>query len=191
MLARPSRSVFLATLATLALLLAACASQPPVYSNLDRDADFNRFQTWAFHPQPATDKKDYSTLVTKYFKTAIRREMAALGYDYSENNPDLLVNFSLAVEDKSRVESSGPTFGFYSYRHGLYGTWPFYDRDVRTIEYKEGTAGIDLVDARRKQLVWEAVIEGRLSGKDLDNAEDTIARAVAAMFREHPLHRGQ
>lgn len=170
-------------------LLASCSSTPTVYSNWDKSINLAAYRTYGFYPQLGTDKEGYSTLVTKYFKTAVTREMDVLGYKYTDKNPDLLVNFAMSIEDKSRIESSGAGIGYYSYRHGLYGTWPLYDQEFRTVEYKKGTANIDLIDARKKQLVWESIIEGRLTKKAMDNAEETISNAVAEMFKRHPFHR--
>ncbi len=180
--------VFITRFSVCALLivLAGCATSPVQYANFDRSADFSAYQTFSFYPEPGTDKRGYSTLVTKYFQKAIRREMEALGYRFSNDNPDLLVNFAMSIKDKSEVQSSGPTIGYYSYRHGLYSVWPMYDRDVRTVNYKQGTANIDVIDAAREQLIWEAVAEGRLTTKAMDNAEETISTVVAQMFDRYP-----
>ena len=37
--------------------------------------------------------------------------------------------------------------------------------DVETVHYKVGTANIDVVDARKRELVWEGVAEGKLTDK--------------------------
>ncbi len=57
-------------------------------------------------------------------------------------------------------------YGYYGYRYGLYNAWPMYDED-RTVTYKVGTLNIDIVDAEKKQLVWEGVAEGRVSEEEL------------------------
>ncbi len=68
--------------------------------------------------------------------------------------------------------------GYYGYRGGMYGGWPMYSNDVTTTHYKVGTGNIDVVDAARKQLVWEGVAEARLTDKMLDNPGPAIDSIV-------------
>lgn len=178
--------------ATLALLT-ACASGPKVRSDQDPGANFASYRTWNFAPDLGTDRAGYSTLVTSHFKTAVAREMQARGYTQSDQ-PDLLVNFFTTVRDQTSVESTprvqlGVGIGYYRYRSGLYGAWPMY-HDVTSTTYQVGTASIDVVDAARKQLVWEGVAEGRLTEKMLDSPGPAIAQAVAEIFTKYPARAG-
>ena len=75
---------------------------------------------------------------------------------------------------------------YYGYRYGLYGAWPLYDNDVRTVTYPIGTANIDVVDARQKQMIWEGVAQGRLSDQDMNNPRDSIAQVVTQLFARFP-----
>ena len=76
--------------------------------------------------------------------------------------------------------------GYYGYRYGLYAAWPLYASDVSTVHYKVGTANIDVVDARRKQLIWEGVAEGRLTQQAMENPETGISGVVTELFRRYP-----
>ena len=62
--------------------------------------------------------------------------------------------------------------------------------DVQTVRYKVGTANIDIVDWRQKQLVWEGVIEGRLTDKMMENPQAAIDAAVAEMYTKFPGRAG-
>ena len=75
--------------------------------------------------------------------------------------------------------------GYYGYRDGLYGGWPLYDRD-RTINYQIGTINVDIVDAAKKQLIWEGVAEGRVTEEALANPKVTINAVVTEMMRKYP-----
>jgi len=44
-----------------------------------------------------------------------------------------------------------------------------YDDLDRTVTYKVGTINVDIVDAEKKQLIWEGVSEGRISKEALAN----------------------
>lgn len=84
-----------------------------------------------------------------------------------EASPQLLVNFNAALVEKTRV-STVPVLvkgslgfyggGYYGYRRVAYLPWPQYVDQTIVSNYKEGTLNIDVIDAARKQLVWEGVV---------------------------------
>lgn len=181
--------------AVLLALLAGCAtSRPSIRADYDRSADFSSYRTYDFESELGTDRAGYSTIITSHFKRAVSRELEARGYRRSESNPDLLVNFFAAIEEKTAVRSSPSTtvgVGYYGYRYGLYTAWPAYGaRDVRTVTYKTGTANVDLIDAERKQLVWEGIAEGRVTEDDLQDPAATIDTVVAELFERFPATAG-
>lgn len=168
---------------------AATSERPDIRVNTAPDANFSAYSTFGFPAQTGTDRGGYSTLVTDYFKSAVRTQMEARGYHYVEGNPELLVNFFANVRERTEVRSD-PTFtsgfGYYGYRYGLYGTWPLYSPDVNTVRYRVGTANIDVVDAAKKQLIWEGVAEGRISEGDMDNPKPAIESVVTQLFTRFP-----
>lgn len=183
-----TRSLLLAT--GLALLATACASSgPQVRTDYDTGADFNAYRSFGFVEPLGTDRSGYSTLMTAHFKAAARQEMEKLGYTYSEDNPDLLVNFFSNTENRTDVRSRPSTswsIGYYGYRSGLYFGLPIHHSHTDTRHYKVGTLNIDVVDAEREQLIWEGMMEGRLSREDMENPRATIAEAVRQIFSHYP-----
>jgi hypothetical protein len=171
--------------------LAGCATNPSadIHVNSAPDANFGAYSTFGFPEQTGTDRGGYSTLVTSYFKSAVREQMEMRGYQYVDENPDLLVNFYAKVHERTEVRSD-PTFsaayGYYGYRYGLYSAWPFYDDNVRTVTYPVGTANIDIVDARRKQMIWEGVAQGVVSEEDMKHPRESISRVVTQLFARYP-----
>lgn len=168
------------------LVLSACTTTPNVRTDFDRNVDFSTYRTFGFVDALGTDKSGYSTLLTGYFKAAVQREMTGLGYTYSDKAPDLLVNFSTNSEARTDVRSTGMTTGYYGYRRGMYAGFPAYTTDVDTVHYKVGTVNIDVVDARKKQLVWEGATEGRLTKTVMANPQAAINGAVANIFAHYP-----
>lgn len=188
-----------ATIALLLVVLAACATGPRIHTHTDPAIRLPEYRTYGFVEEPGTNRAGYSTFVTAYFKEAIRREMDARGYVYAESDPDLLVNFNANAREVTEVRSTpslaGPEFGFgyYGYRSGLYmyGPWyPFYGRDIDTVRYTIGTANVDIVDSRRKAMVWEGVAEGRLSREAMRQPQQAISDAIADMFKDFPARSG-
>ena len=179
--------------ASTVLMLTACASGPDLRTDRDPNADFSRYQTYGFAEELGTDRAGYSSLISTYFKAATGREMEALGYRYVEDSPDLIVNFFASSEEHEDVRtrpSARLGVGYYEYRYGLYSAWPVYEQEVETVRYRTGTATIDVVDAERRQLVWEGVAEGRLTKKVLENPRPAIEEVVRELFLEYPARAG-
>jgi len=184
----------LAAAALLASMLAlgGCASGPVVRADYDRTADFTSYRTFGFASPLGTDRAGYQSVVSLHLKAATQREMEARGMRLDAAAPQLLVNFNAALTDKLHV-SSMPTMGvgmgrgYYGYRTGMYAAWPLYFDQTIVTQYKEGTLNIDVIDAARKQLVWESVVTESVTQDMLDNVPAAIDAAVAAAFARYPV----
>jgi hypothetical protein len=186
----PRTPISLASLLLISVaLLQGCASKPDLRSDYDKSADFAKFHTFNFVKTPSTDTLGYGNLTTQAIETAVKNEMEKRGYMLAEN-PDLLVNFSGKLQEKADVQSSGGYAGYYGYRG--YGAWPgyAYGNDVYTVRYTVGTLNVDLVDAKRNQMVWEGVAIGEVTKKHMENREAAIAKAVENIFTKFPFRAG-
>src|SRR5687767_6597321 len=183
------RTLTAALTLTTALFAAGCATNraPETRIDYDKKADFSVYRTYGFPKETGTDRGGYSTLVTSYLKSSVGTAMEARGYKYSEDHPDLLVNFFSNTRERTETRPGGGSlgYGYYGYRRGLYNAWPLYDDD-RTVTYKVGTLNIDIVDAEKKQLVWEGVAEGRVSDEEMANPKVTINAVVTELMRQYP-----
>lgn len=176
-------------LAIALLVLQACASTPKATANYDRSADFSTYRTFGFVDKLGTDAAGYESLVTQTLKASTRREMQSRGYTYAATNPDLLVNFNARLADKTRVDQVPASPPMYmGYRRGLYGGWGGYQTTVE--QYTEGTLNIDLVDAGKRQLVWEGVAVGRITNQQPQNREAKLDAAVVEIFSKYPFRAG-
>jgi hypothetical protein len=193
------RSLLVAALAGGALLAAGCASGPQVRADRDKTVDFSRYHTFGFVSPLGTDREGYQTMVSQYLKAATQRELEARGLRLVENSPQLLVNFSGRLNDRLLAKAAPETglivgvgfpHDYYRYRTGFYTTWPLYPMDSRVDTYREGTLNIDLIDAGRKQMVWEGVAVGRVTEKTMDNLKPRIDEAVTAIFAKYPIKTG-
>ena len=178
------RCVVLGVLAP--LLFAGCASGPSIFVNADPAANFTAFHTYNFEVPLGTDNSGYSSLLSQYLRTATAREMEGRGYQRSDT-PDLLINFNVKTKDKIQTTTtpSGPSYGgYYGYRSGYYGVWNGYDTQVT--QYTEGTLTVDVVDAARKQLVWDGTAVGRVREKDRQNLQPAIDNVITQIFTRYP-----
>ncbi len=176
-------------LASLLALLTACASTkgPDIRVHSAPDVAFSSFGTFGFPDQTGTDRGGYSTLITNYFKNAVRKQMELRGYRYVDANPDLLVNFYANARERTEIRTMPSMgYGYYGYRYGLYNAWPLYDNEIDSVTYPVGTANIDIVDAKRKQMIWEGVAQGRITTEDMKQPQAAIDRVVAQLFQRFP-----
>jgi Domain of unknown function (DUF4136) len=139
---------------------------PKASAAADTTVDLRQYQTFGFASPLGTDQSGYQS----------QAQLEARGMRLDEANPQLIVNFNARLDDKMRVSTTpAPTMtmgmgrGYYGYRGGMYNTWPMYQDQTTVSQYKEGTLNIDIVDASRKQLVWEAVVTDKFTEKKRDN----------------------
>jgi hypothetical protein len=170
-------------------LLAACASSPTIRSDYDHNIDFNKYRTFGFMNPLATDRAGYSTLLTERLKTATRNQMELRGYTYAANHPDLLVNFNGKLTERTQV-TPAPMMPYYGYRWGFYGGWPGYGMGADVYQYTEGTINVDLVDAARRQLVWEGVGQGELNEPSQLSSASNVEKTIALIFDKYPFRAG-
>ncbi|HVN43789.1 MAG TPA: DUF4136 domain-containing protein [Steroidobacteraceae bacterium] len=173
-----------ALLALSAILLAGCETGPQVRSITEPGANLSAYRTYSFVAQPGTNRGGNVTPLTTFFETAIAREMAARGYQQVESGGDLLVNFNARVTEKADIQSTpspGPYYGYYGYRGGMYA-----GPELQTVRYKVGTANIDIVDAKRRVVVWEGIAERELTEDVMRNPQPAIDGTVAKMFTQFP-----
>ena len=178
------RTILLSVVAS--LMLAACASGPTVRTQGDPSANLASYKTFGYFDRVATDKAQYSTILTNKLKDSTRRELENRGLKYVDSNPELLVNFNVNVDNRTDVRSTPTAGGYYGYRAGMYHGWAGYPQDVETVHYQEGTIGVDVVDATKKQLVWQGVAEGRITKAVAENPSGAVDKAITEIFAKYP-----
>jgi len=189
-----NRIVAIAGILIFAAGAAGCASDP-IRSDYDPTADFSQYKTYNFFADAGPEQTNYQSFFSQYMVAAISREMDSRGYMKS-NDPDLLVNFNAMLQEKTKVTTTPSAGygagGYYGYRGGFYDPWGGYGYGEQThvSQYTEGTFNIDLVDAREKKLVWEAVGTGKISQKLLDELEERVNAGVPKFFAKYPFTAG-
>lgn len=169
---------------------------PKASAAADTTVDLRQYQTFNFASPLGTDQSGYQSILSQNLKRATQAQLEARGLRLDEANPQLIINFNARLDDKMRVSTTpAPTMtmgmgmgrGYYGYRGGMYGTWPMYQDQTTVSQYKEGTLNIDIVDASRKQLVWEAVVTDKFTEKKRDNIGKTVDDYMKAAFKKFPI----
>ncbi|MFC4726656.1 DUF4136 domain-containing protein [Coralloluteibacterium thermophilus] len=177
----------------LVALLAACATGPSIRTEVDPQADFSRYRSFAFYSPLAMDREGYSSFSTQRVKDATRREMEARGYVYDEANPDLWVNINAYLQERTDVYSM-PTVDYayyYSYRARGYFAVPYWRDRTQVTRYTEGTLNVDIVDVAQNRLVWEGVSVGRVANtRSPDERAARLDQSIAEIFAQYPFRAG-
>ncbi len=187
----PAGAIRLALLLLVALL-AGCATGPRITTDTDPAADFASYRTFAFYDPLAVETKGYATPSSQRMKSAARREMESRGYVYDEAKPDLLVNINAYINERQDVIST-PQLQFrtyYNYRYNSYVQSAFWTDRTDVYNYSEGTLNIDLVDALRKQLVWEGIAVGRMANTKPAQRDTRIDSTIGEIFAQYPHRAG-
>ena len=189
-------TVRLIFLTCIAALISGCASKPKIETDYDHSVDFSQFKTYAFFNPMGIENPNYSSIYGSIFRDAISKEMESRGYTKSDN-PDLLINVSGRLQDKTKVTTTSDPYmsgSYYGYRRGRYGAWGGYGYGSQThvSNYTEGTVNVDMVDRVQKRMVWEGVAVGRVNEeRTSEETRTNIYAGIQEMFSGYPFRAGQ
>jgi hypothetical protein len=167
------------------LLVAASCATVKVSSDFDKTAQFPGYKTYAFTPE--VPNLNVEELNRKRLITAVENELSLKGFTKSDN-PDVLIDIKITGEKKqtATATSTGGYGGYYGgYRYGWGGgmgtTTVSYD------SYVEGTLFVEMIDANKKELVWQGRGVGTIDPTaSADKREKNINYAVKQIFTQYP-----
>ena len=160
-------------LAILFLFILGSCSSIRVNSDYDKSVNFSQYKTYAFH-KSGIDRVEISGLDKKRILNAIDVELGKKGMTKSEN-PDLLVNIFTKERERIDVDQFNAGWGYgwgYGWNPYLWGGRTYVSSTT------EGTLYIDLIDAKKKELVWEGQGVGYLT-ENYDKKESQINEYVS------------
>jgi len=161
----------------LLFILVSCSSVR-VANDYDKKADFSKYKTFAFF-KTGIDKVEISDLDKKRILRSIEEEMAAKGLTKSET-PDLLINIFTKSTEQVNVNQNG--FG-YGYGFG-WSPW-MWGGHTSVSTNTEGTLFIDLIDASKKELVWQGEGSGILT-QNSGKKDERIKEFVSKILTQYP-----
>lgn len=169
----------------IALTISSCSSVR-VAADYDKNAEFDNYKTFAFF-KTGIDKAEISDLDKRRILRAIEKELMAQGYTKSEN-PDLLV--SIFTKSTQRVNVYNNAWGWGNWGWGGWGGfgpgwgWGWNQPSVST--RTEGVLYVDLIDANKKELVWQGMGTGLLTQKSVEKKEEKINEFVTKIMEKYP-----
>ncbi|MFV0540465.1 MAG: DUF4136 domain-containing protein [Aestuariibaculum sp.] len=165
------------------IVMATSCSSVRVSTDYDKNADFNSYKSFAFF-KTGIDKAEISDLDKRRILRAIETEMLAKGFTKSDN-PDLLI--SLFTKANQRVDVYNNYWGYGGWGWGgYYGPgwgWGWNQPNVSTST--EGMLYIDVIDAKKKELVWQGMGSGYLT-QNMEKKEALIKEFVSKIMAQYP-----
>lgn len=168
------------------MLVVSSCNSVRVAADFDRNVNFREYKTFAFF-KTGIDKAEISDLDKRRILRAIEAELIAKGYTKSEN-PDILV--SIFTKSNQRVDVYNNYWGYGGWGWGgFYGPrwgwgWDYYGQpNVSTST--EGVLYIDLLDADKKELVWQGMGTGYLT-QNVDKKIERINEFVSEIMAKYP-----
>ncbi|MFN8324633.1 DUF4136 domain-containing protein [Flavobacterium sp.] len=163
----------------LVIVLTSCSSVR-VNQDYDKNVDFSQYKTYAYH-KAGVDKVEISDLDKKRILRSIDEVMAAKGFTKSET-PDLLINFFTKEREQVDVNQFNMGWG-YGWGWG-WNPW-MWGNNTSVNRYTEGTLTIDVIDAKKKELIWQGQGEGVLT-KNVDKKDEKIKEFVSKILEQYP-----
>lgn len=166
--------------ALLLILLAACSPTVKVTSDYDKSVDFTKFKTYAFSTE--SSQLPVNDLNKRRILGDVETQLAAKGLTKVENNFDLLVDVRITAKERQEA-TSYTTGGYGGYRWG--GGMGTTSTTIST--YVDGSLIITLVEATKKEMVWQGVGVRTLdTDATPEQREKNITEAVTSILSKYP-----
>jgi hypothetical protein len=169
----------------LTLAISSCSSIK-VAADYDKEANFANYKTFAFF-KTGIDKAEISDIDKRRILRAVESELLTQGYTKSEN-PDLLV--SIFTKSQQRVDVYNNNWGMGAWGWGGYGPWGMggpggwgMNQQPMVSTQSEGTLFIDLIDANKKELVWQGMGTGYLP-RNIEKKDERIKEFVSKVMEK-------
>ena len=166
---------------TIVFLLSSCSTVK--IDRVQKEADFSlaNYKTYDFQVAKLDMEKlsEYSKRVN-WIKEELIKQLELSGLERSADNPDLILNVGLMVEEK--VQTRETDFGTDAYYMGT-RNYSWQSEEIEVGRYDEGTFTIDFVDTKDNTLKCMGVAKGVKVKKD-ESAHKNIAKGLEKLFKQ-------
>ncbi len=164
-------------LPVLSLFVLASCSSVRVNTDYDKNVTFDGYKTYAYQKN-GIDQVAISDLDKKRILRSIDEVMATKGFSKSET-PDVLITFFTKEREQVSVNQFNVGWGWG------WNPWMWGGNSTTVNQYTEGTLTIDIIDAKKKELIWQGMGEGVLT-KNTDKKDENIKEFVTKILERYP-----
>ncbi|MGC1902959.1 MAG: DUF4136 domain-containing protein [Candidatus Acidiferrum sp.] len=172
------------------LLVCLCASRAAAKTAIDfnPNLDFSQFKTFAYigGVEQLLKLQLNPDLLNNRIYRAVTRELTTKGLREvkPEENPDLVVRYWVNGQTTDINVSSHANWGIYGSYYGYHWGYIYYSMDASTTHL--GTLGIELINARSRDLAWRMFASAKLYHSDPDKIWKTADGNIKKAFKSYP-----
>lgn len=126
---------------------------------------------------PDTDSK------LKLLKEAISKQLVAKGLRQTTENPDLLINIGVLVDEKTQTRQTDFSNPADRTAYMNQRNYSWHSQEVEVGKYRQGTVTVHLVNRTANKLVWKGSADSVLPSKE-KNIPALIDEGMAKLFKE-------
>ena len=179
--------LFLPLSGLLFVLLWAMAANAKMATDFNPNLDFSKYKTFAYigGVESLVRMQLNPELLNNRIHRAVVRELTSKGLRevQPEENPDLVVRYWVEAESNAQVTGT-VHWGIYGSYYGDY--WTVMYTTMSTPVTQKGTLGIELIDAKARDLAWRLFVSEKIIHNDPDKIWKTADSNIIKAFRSYP-----
>jgi len=169
------------------VLLCTTAANAKMAVDFNPNLDFSRYKTFAYlgGVESLVRLQLNPELLNNRMHRAVVRELTAKGLRevQPEENPDLVVRYWVEAEANAQVTGTAHWGVWGSY---YYGYWTVMYTTMSTPVTHKGLLGIELIDARARDLAWRLFVSEKIIHNDPDKIWKTADKNILKAFKSYP-----
>jgi hypothetical protein len=178
---------FFQLIALLSVLLWATAAKAKMATDFNPNLDFSKYKTFAYigGVESLVRMQLNPELLGNRIHRAVARELTAKGLRevQPEENPDLVVRYWVEAESNAQVTGTAHWGVYGSY---YYGHWTVMYTTMSTPVTHTGLLGIELIDAKARDLAWRLFVSEKIIHNDPDKIWKTADSNIKKAFKSYP-----
>jgi len=169
------------------VLFCATAANAKMAIDFNPNLDFSKYKTFAYlgGVESLVRLQLNPELLNNRMHRAVVRELTTKGLRevLPEENPDLVVRYWVEAEANAQVTGTAHWGVWGSY---YYGYWTVMYTTMSTPVTHKGLLGIELIDARARDLAWRLFVSEKIIHNDPDKIWKTADSNIKKAFKSYP-----
>ena len=169
------------------VLLWAMAANAKMATDFNPNLDFSQYKTFAYigGVESLVRMQLNPEMLNNRIHRAVVRELTGKGLRevQPEDNPDLVVRYWVEAESTAQLTGTAHWGMYGSY---YYGYWTVMYTTMSTPVTHQGLLGIELIDAKARELVWRLFVSEKIIHSDPDKIWKTADTNIIKAFKNYP-----
>jgi hypothetical protein len=168
-------------------LLWAMATNAKMATDFNPNLDFSQYKTFAYigGVESLVRMQLNPEMLNNRIHGAVVRELTGKGLRevQPDDNPDLVVRYWVEAESNAQLTGTAHWGMYGSY---YYGYWTVMYTTMSTPVTHQGLLGIELIDAKARELAWRLFVSEKIIHSDPDKIWKTADTNIIKAFKNYP-----